>query len=96
MRSTGFVRKVDELGRVVIPKELRRTLDIDIKDPMEIYVDAEKIIFEKYKLGSQCIVTGEISDQNLSLANGKIILSPQSAQDLLTKLEVYLQKEGDV
>ena len=46
MRSTGIVRKVDELGRVVIPIELRRTLGIEEKDALEIYVDQEKIILK--------------------------------------------------
>ncbi len=49
MKSTGIVRKVDELGRVVIPIELRRTLGIDVKDALEIYVDAERIILKKYE-----------------------------------------------
>ncbi len=49
MKSTGIVRKVDELGRVVIPIELRRTLGIDEKDSLEIYVDSEKIILKKYE-----------------------------------------------
>ncbi len=49
MKSTGIVRKVDELGRVVIPIELRRTLGIDIKDSLEIYVEGEYIIFKKYQ-----------------------------------------------
>ncbi|KAF0195600.1 MAG: transcriptional pleiotropic regulator of transition state protein [Bacillota bacterium] len=49
MKSTGIVRKVDELGRVVIPIELRRTLGIDEKDSLEIYVDGEKIILKKYE-----------------------------------------------
>lgn len=49
LKSTGIVRKVDELGRVVIPIELRRTLGIDIKDPIEIYVDGETIILKKYQ-----------------------------------------------
>ncbi len=48
MKSTGIVRKVDELGRIVIPIELRRTLDIDIKDSIEIYVEDDKIILKKY------------------------------------------------
>ena len=47
MKSTGIVRKVDELGRVVIPIELRRTMQIAEKDPLEIYVDGEKIILKK-------------------------------------------------
>ena len=49
MKSTGIVRKVDELGRVVIPIELRRTLGIEIKDALEIYVEGEHIIFKKYQ-----------------------------------------------
>lgn len=48
MKSTGIVRKVDDLGRVVLPIELRRTLDISEKDSLEIYVDGEKIVLRKY------------------------------------------------
>lgn len=60
MKSTGIVRKVDELGRIVLPIELRRTLDIDIKDSLEIYVDDSKIILKKYE--PTCIFCGESSD----------------------------------
>jgi len=49
MKSTGVVRKVDELGRIVIPIELRRTLDIDMKDPMEIFTEGDQIILKKYE-----------------------------------------------
>jgi len=49
MKSTGIVRKVDELGRVVLPIELRRTLDIAEKDALEIYVDGATIILRKYE-----------------------------------------------
>ena len=49
MKSTGIVRKVDELGRVVIQIELRRTLGIEQKDALEIYVDNEHIILKKYE-----------------------------------------------
>ncbi len=48
MKSTGIVRKVDELGRIVLPVELRRTLDIEEKDPLEIYVEDDSIILRKY------------------------------------------------
>lgn len=48
MKSTGIVRKVDELGRIVLPIELRRTLDIAERDPLEIYVDGASIILKKY------------------------------------------------
>jgi transcriptional pleiotropic regulator of transition state genes len=56
IKSTGIVRKVDELGRVVIPIELRRTLGIDEKDALEIYVDNEKIILKKYE--PACVFCG--------------------------------------
>ena len=49
MKSTGIVRKVDELGRIVLPIELRRTLDIVEKDSLEIYVDGSSIILKKYQ-----------------------------------------------
>ena len=57
MKSTGVVRRVDELGRIVIPIELRRTLDIAEKDALEIYVDGEQIILKKYE--PSCIFCGE-------------------------------------
>lgn len=57
MKSTGIVRRVGELGRIVIPIELRRTLDITEKDALEIYVDGEQIILKKYELA--CIFCGE-------------------------------------
>lgn len=60
MKSTGIVRKVDELGRVVLPIELRRTLGIDEKDALEIYVDQEKIILKKYE--PACVFCGNASD----------------------------------
>ena len=49
MKSTGMVRKIDDLGRMVIPIELRKTMNIDKKDPMVIYVDDEMIILKKYE-----------------------------------------------
>ncbi len=60
MKSTGIVRRVDELGRVVIPIELRRTLDIAEKDALEIFVDGEKIILKKYNPAD--VFTGTLED----------------------------------
>lgn len=56
-KSTGVVRKVDELGRIVIPIELRRTLDINEKDSLEIFVDGDQIILKKYE--PACIFCGD-------------------------------------
>ena len=57
MKSTGIVRKVDELGRIVLPIELRRTMDIAEKDAIEIYVDGASIILRKYE--PTCIFCGD-------------------------------------
>ena len=69
MKSTGIVRRVDELGRIVIPMELRRTLDIAIKDALEIYVEGEQIILKKYE--PTCIFCGE--GKNVENYKGKNI-----------------------
>jgi len=60
MKATGIVRKVDELGRIVLPIELRRTLDIDIKDPIEIFVDEDFIALKKYN--PSCYICGGMED----------------------------------
>jgi len=56
MKSTGIVRKVDELGRIVLPIELRRTLDIAERDELEIYLDDDKVVLRKYE--PSCIFCG--------------------------------------
>ena len=60
MKATGIVRKVDELGRITLPIELRRTLNIDINDPVEIFVEGEAIILKKYE--PSCIFCGNAKD----------------------------------
>lgn len=49
MKSTGIIRKVDELGRIVLPIELRRTLDIEERDELEIYMENDRIVLQKYE-----------------------------------------------
>ncbi|HBI73971.1 MAG TPA: AbrB family transcriptional regulator [Lachnospiraceae bacterium] len=49
MKSTGIVRRLDELGRITLPIELRRTLDVNERDPLEIFVEEGKIILQKYE-----------------------------------------------
>lgn len=67
MKSTGIVRKIDDLGRMVIPAELRRTLDISTKDALEIFIDGEKIVLKKYE--PACIFCGNAG--NVATFNGK-------------------------
>jgi transcriptional pleiotropic regulator of transition state genes len=62
MKSTGIVRKVDELGRVVIPIELRRTMNIQERDALEIFVDGERIILKKYE--PACIFCGNADNMH--------------------------------
>lgn len=60
MKSVGIIRRVDTLGRLVIPKELRITLGIGIGDALEIYTENEMIIFKKYS--PECIFCDEAND----------------------------------
>lgn len=63
MRSTGIVRPVDKLGRIVIPQEIRNTYDIQTKDALEIFTDGEKIILRKY--APSCIFCGNADDNEI-------------------------------
>jgi transcriptional pleiotropic regulator of transition state genes len=69
MKATGIVRKVDQLGRIVLPIELRRTLGIDISDPLEIYMDGERIMLKKYS--PACIFCG--SSERILYFKGKMV-----------------------
>lgn len=60
MKATGIVRKVDELGRIVLPIELRRTMNIEVKDPLEIFVKGQQIILKRYN--PPCIFCGSDDD----------------------------------
>ena len=71
MKSTGIVRKVDELGRIVLPIELRRTLDIAERDPLEIFVEDDSIILKKFQ--PSCIFCD--SSKNIVNFKGKNVCS---------------------
>ncbi|SDE59567.1 transcriptional regulator, AbrB family [Priestia aryabhattai B8W22] len=86
MKSTGMVRKLDQLGRVVLPVELRRALDVKTQDSLEIYVDGDRVIFKKYVPSMTCHVTGENSENNVKLLGGKLVLSPDVLQDIMVEL----------
>lgn len=69
MNDTGVVRRVDDLGRIVIPMELRRTLGIHVKDPMSISVDGERIILERYR--ASCALCG--SEKGIAEVRGRAV-----------------------
>lgn len=80
MKATGIVRKVDELGRIVLPIELRRNLDIEVRDPVEIYMDGDKIVLQKYE--PACLFCG--SSHGLINYRGKNVC--QECAGALTKI----------
>ena len=82
MKSLGIVRKVDELGRIVLPIELRRKFDIDVRDSLEIYTEDDKIILKKYE--PSCVFCGN-SDHVINY-NGKNI-----CPDCIAKLNDMLK-----
>lgn len=69
MKSTGIVRKIDELGRIVLPIEIRNTLDIKPKDSIEIFVDDDKIVLKKYQ--PSCIFCG--NSDYVTVFRGKLV-----------------------
>ena len=83
MKSTGIVRKLDELGRVVIPKEIRNKLDIEEKDPIEIYIEGNSIVLKKFELG--CIFCNNSRD--LTTYKDKLI-----CKKYLEKISIFNKK----
>lgn len=79
MKSTGIVRKVDELGRIVLPIELRRTLGISEKDYLEIFTDGDQVVLRKYE--PSCVFCGSVED--VTVFKGKNICQKCRAE--LTK-----------
>lgn len=69
MKATGIVRKIDELGRVVLPIELRRTLNLEVRDPVEIFMEGDAIVLRKYE--AACVFCG--GTRHLTVFRGKQI-----------------------
>ncbi|HEY4599876.1 MAG TPA: AbrB/MazE/SpoVT family DNA-binding domain-containing protein [Cerasibacillus sp.] len=93
MKSIGVVRKVDELGRIVIPIDIRRSLGINVKDQVEIYLDGDHIVLKKYQPEMACHVTGKVSDRNISIAGGNLVLSPEGAELLIKEIQTSFAKK---
>ena len=81
MKSTGVVRKVDELGRIVLPISIRQTMDINEKDPLEIFIDENRIILQKYH--PACVFCNN-ADRIVYFNNKRI------CQDCLEKIKTQL------
>ncbi len=77
MKSTGIVRRVDDLGRIVIPMEIRKIFDIEPRDSLEIFTDGNNIVLRKYE--PQCIFCGQAGDT-------KVFKNRNICQDCLNEL----------
>lgn len=86
MRSLSVVRKVDHLGRIVIPIELRETMKLPEGQPLEFFTEDETIILRSYKIREACVITGEITSDNFELSNGMFV-SPAGAKVILEEVK---------
>lgn len=80
MKSTGIIRSIDELGRIVVPKEMRLKMGIESQDPIEIYVEGDKIILKKYE--NSCAFCD--GNENLTEFKGKM-LCPSCIKEIKEK-----------
>lgn len=60
MKATGFVKQIDDMGRVVVPKEIKKKMNLENRDYLEVFVNGDEIILKKYQPG--CIFCGEVGD----------------------------------
>lgn len=83
-KSTGIVRRVDDMGRIVLPKELRRVYNINPNDPVEIFTSGEEIVLRKYKPADGCSLCGTIADKYAELGDHRIC--PLCAELIMERL----------
>lgn len=88
MQSTSITRKTDDLGRISIPKELRRSMNIGPGDRVAIRLDGDRILLTRHEDTSVCDVTGQSA--TFSLLDGRLNLSPEGALTLLSDLKRHL------
>lgn len=81
MKATGIVRKLDKLGRIVIPMETRRVLNIGPEDPVEIFTEGDTIILKKYQPG--CVLTGSTKDL---VSVGGVVFNKDALKEVVSKL----------
>lgn len=97
MKPTGIIRRIDELGRIVIPKDLRRTMDIQEGDPLEIYTDREgMLILRKYDMRLQLLET--VQRMRHDVINGEYFQRKKAVEKMMDELEALLtggEDKGD-
>ena len=88
MRATGIVRRVDDLGRVVIPKEIRRTLRIKEGAPMELFIEDDSVIFKKYDVSAS---SKEVIEKAVSFVFDDDEMNFNQRQAAISKLKEALE-----
>lgn len=91
-----MVRKVDGLGRIGIPVKLRREMNIEMCDDIEIFLEDDFIILKKFHASRPCMITGQVREGNLEFANGKIVLSPEGVRMLLKELKKFTSSKNNI
>lgn len=90
-----YIRSLDEIGRIVLPKQLRKEFYLGEKQMLEVYSDGERIILEKYDNLEPCLVTGESTKSNhtFAFAHGTVTLSPEGLEELIEELSKYKKSQ---
>lgn len=87
MKLIGMVRKIDEFGCVVILIEIRRMMNLNVKDFLEIFIDEDVIVLKKYFVGLVCDVIGEFFVDNKKFVDGKLIFSKEGVVELMEEIK---------
>lgn len=92
MKSNSVIRKIDESGRILIPKKIRKIIEIMNGEDMEIFVEGNKIVIQKNKPYATCLITNNVSQNTILIGNRKIVLSLEGIEYLIDQLKKYLLK----
>lgn len=84
MRATGIVRRVDDLGRIVIPKEIRRKLLIKDGEPMELFIEDDGVVFKKYRAAKSSI---DVIEEAISFIYNDDEIDFEQREDIISKLK---------
>jgi AbrB family transcriptional regulator, transcriptional pleiotropic regulator of transition state genes len=85
LKAIGIEKRVDSVGRIVIPIEIRRLLNIEFGDILEVLIDSGNIIVRK-ATDTKCLITGERTGNMIKLAEGKIVVSNEGAKILRAEI----------
>ena len=89
MKATGIVRRVDDLGRIVIPREIRRTMQIEVGEPMELFLEDDKVCFKHYSSGCEDdikrLIDGVCNDDYATYNKDRVLELLREAKSLMSE-----------